>query len=140
MRITEVNGETHRDDIERLHCELFVGGKASVPSLVRGYWWLAYDAGRPVAFGGLVHSQYYQKSGYLIRSGVSWGNQGQGLQKRLIRARLNKARRLGWQWVMTDTSTRNPASANSLISCGFKMFVPWKKWNGRDSVYWQRRL
>lgn len=140
MRVVEVDGPACRADIERLHTDLFGGGRSAVPLLHKGYWWLAYEGGEVVAFAGLVHSSHYQKTGYLCRAGVAGHSQGQGIQKKLIRARVAKARRLGWHFAMCDTHTRNPASANSLISCGFKMFVPFRKWNGRDHVYWQRRI
>ncbi len=138
--VREVDAVEEQDVIEHLHTDLFGGGKAAVPDLTEGYWWIAYDGDVAVGFAGLVHSPHYPKSGYLCRAGVSERAQGRGLQKRLIRARLSKARRLGWPWVQSDTHSRNPASANSLIACRFKMFVPEKKWGGRDHVYWQRRL
>ena len=74
----------------------------------RGHWWIAYaECGKPVAFAGLVRSIKWSDTGYLCRAGVMDGFNGHGLQKRLIRARLAQARKLGWNWCITDT-TNNP--------------------------------
>ena len=66
-------------------------------------------------------------------------HQGNGLQKRLIRARVAKARALGYKWVVTDTYD-NPASANSLIASNFKLFKPSDPWAGSGSLFWLRKL
>ena len=86
-----------------------------------GHWWLAYtEEGKPVAFAGLVRSKRFNDTGYLCRAGVLDDYTGHGLQKRLISVRIRKAKELGWNWIITDT-TDNPASSNSLINAGFKI-------------------
>lgn len=97
------------------------------------HWWLAYSGRSPVAFASLAIT--HCGSAYLSRVGVLPGARGCGLQKRLIRARVNYARRLGVRWVITDT-TANPASANSLIAEGFKVFDPASPWAFKHSTYW----
>jgi GNAT superfamily N-acetyltransferase len=105
-----------------------------------GYWWTATDAlGICTGFAGLVHSVRWSDAGYLCRSGVLPACRGQGIQKKLIRARIKKAKQLGMNWLVTDTRD-NPASANSLISCGFKMFNPSVPWGFKDTVYWRLNL
>lgn len=105
-----------------------------------GYWWITYDAlNLPCAFAGLVSSVRWLDTGYLCRSGVLPSHRGQGLQKRLIRARVRQARALGWKWLITDTH-ENPASANSLIACGFKLFEPTKPWGAKQTLYWRLNL
>ncbi len=128
--------------IADLHMELFNGGARSVPDLQSGHWWLVHHAGQSVAFAGLdsVTSGGRDHAAYLCRSGVLWDHQGNGLQKRLIRLRMTKARQLGWEWIISDTLANNYASANSLISCGFKLFKPPRKWGERGSLYWRRPL
>jgi len=49
------------------------------------------------------------------------------------------AKKLGWSWVITDT-TNNPASANSLISCGFKIYRPGNPWSFRNAIYWKYKV
>jgi GNAT superfamily N-acetyltransferase len=106
----------------------------------RGHWWIAYaEDGKPVAFAGLVRSIRWNDTGYLCRAGVMYGYTGHGLQLRLIKARLAQAKRLGWNWCITDT-TNNPASANSLINAGFKMYTPGQPWSFRNACYWKYKV
>ena len=105
-----------------------------------GHWWIAYaEENKPVGFAGIVRSFSWYDCGYLCRAGVIDGYTGKGLQKRLIRVRLRQAKKLGWQWAITDT-TNNPASSNSLIHQGFKLYEPTKPWAYKHSLYWRKRL
>jgi GNAT superfamily N-acetyltransferase len=105
-----------------------------------GYWWTATDdSGVACGFAGLAASVRWGDTGYLCRAGVIPSHRGQGLQKKLIRIRIRKAKALGWQWLVTDTY-HNPASANSLIACGFKMFEPSIPWGARGTLYWRRKV
>ena len=67
------------------------------------------------------------------------GFTGHGLQLRLIKARLAQAKKLGWAWCITDT-TDNPASANSLINAGFKLYTPANPWSFTRALYWKRKI
>jgi len=104
-----------------------------------GSWWIATENGVDIGFAGLVRTVSWTDCGYLCRAGVIPGARGQGLQKQFIRVRLRQAKALGWKWVVTDT-TDNPASANSLISTGFKLFQPTKPWGFKNTLYWRRKL
>jgi GNAT superfamily N-acetyltransferase len=105
-----------------------------------GYWWMAYDSlGLPCAFAGLVSSVRWTDTGYLCRAGVLPSHRGHGLQKKLIRARVRQAKALGWSWLITDTH-ENPASSNSLIACGFKLFEPSNPWGLKEALYWRLKL
>jgi GNAT superfamily N-acetyltransferase len=104
-----------------------------------GSWWIASQDGRDIGFAGLVRSVSWIDCGYLCRAGVVPTHRGQGLQKKFIRVRIRQAKALGWKWLISDT-TENPASANSLISCGFKMFEPSKPWGFKNSLYWRKKL
>ena len=106
----------------------------------RGHWWIAYaEDGKPVGFAGLVRSTRWNDTGYFCRAGVLDGFTGHGLQKRLIKARLAQAKRLGWNWCITDT-TDNPASSNSLIACGFKLYTPSSPWSFKHALYWKYKV
>lgn len=105
-------------------------------------WWAAfigaeivgYAAGRaPLAWPG-----YY----YLSRVGVLEHARGQGLQKRFVRARLRRARKIGCHTTLTYTSTDNAPSMRSLIACGFRPYDPEEgcDYVGTDFVYWKIRL
>jgi GNAT superfamily N-acetyltransferase len=105
-----------------------------------GYWWIVYDAHNlPCAFAGLVSSVRWLDTGYLCRAGVLSGYRGHGIQKKLIRARIRQAKALGWNWLVTDTYL-NPASSNSLIATGFKLFEPSKPWGATQTLYWRKKL
>jgi len=109
-------------------------------STMVGYWWVAYsESGVPVGFAGVVPSQRWGDCMYLCRAGVLPAHRGQGLQKRFIRARIKLAKEKNMNWLVTDTND-NPASANSLISCGFKMFDPSVPWAAKGAVYWRLKL
>lgn len=103
------------------------------------YWWIAEEDGQCVAFAGYAPSQQWANTIYLCRAGVIPVARGQGLQKKLIRARLQHAKRHGAEWAVTDTR-RNPASANSLIACGFRMYTPQHPWGFTDACYWRKSL
>lgn len=104
-----------------------------------GAWWVAYVGGAPVGFGGVKPSSQFANCGYLCRSGVIPSHRGRGLQKRLIRAREQYAKRQGWEWLLTDTCD-NPASANSLASMGYRMYQPRRPWALPRSLYWRKKL
>lgn len=104
-----------------------------------GCWWIAVENGRDIGFAGLVRSVSWTDCGYLCRAGVVPAARGRGLQKKFIRVRIRQAKALGWKWLITDT-TDNPASANSLIATGFKLFQPSKPWGFKNTLYWRRKL
>jgi GNAT superfamily N-acetyltransferase len=104
-----------------------------------GCWWIATENGRDIGFAGLVRTVSWTDCGYLCRAGVVPFARGQGLQKKFIHVRIRQAKALGWKWVISDTRL-NPASANSLISCGFKMFEPTNPWGCKDTLYWRKKL
>ena len=92
--------------------------------VMKGHWWIAYvDGIIPIGFAGLVRSVSWWDCGYLCRGGVLSDYRGMGIQKRLIKVRELKAKSLNWNWLITDTRD-NPASANNLISAGFKLYNP----------------
>lgn len=105
-----------------------------------GYWWTVTDAlDNHCAFAGLVSSVRWSDCGYLCRAGVLPSHRGHGLQKKLIRVRIRQAKALGWNWLITDTY-ENPASSNSLIACGFKLFEPSNPWGADKTLYWRLKL
>lgn len=108
-------------------------------SMDAGAWWLALDDGLPIAFAGIVPSTRWGDCSYLCRAGVLPSHRGRGLQKRLIAIRERYAKGVGHRWLITDT-TNNPASSNSLISCGFRLFHPSRPWGPTSALYWRKRI
>lgn len=105
----------------------------------KGTYWIGYDADTPVAFCIVAPSVRWIDAVYLARAGVLPSHRGYGLQKRMISIRERWARRNGYVWAVTDTA-ENPASANSLIAKGYRMFDPSKPWALDYSLYWRKRL
>ena len=121
-----------------LHLECFPSDE--LPDFEIGWWWIAYDEKKsPIGFAGLYPSVQWAKTGYLCRAGGVESARGKGVQKALIKARLRFARKLGYEWLVTDTR-RNPASSNALISCGFKLYEPSSPWGFRNSLYFRQKL
>lgn len=136
--LREVSGGKQRDLILELQRATAPTDDPEDPS--EGYWWLAYHGVQPVAFASIRQLRYVPGTGFLSRSGVLREHRGNGLQKRLIKARLAKAPKAGWSRVVTYTLWNNPASSNSLISCGFRLYLPETPWVGDDVAYWQFKL
>lgn len=124
--------------IHAIHWTCFEDQAPAVDFTVN-YWWVALQDDLPVAFAGLSKKPNTPHTGYLMRSGVDPAHRGHKLQLRLIRARETHARRLGWHRLVTDT-TSNPASANSLIAAGYRMYDPRDPWAFSDSLYWRKTL
>lgn len=110
------------------------------PDFSNGWWWIAYDEhGTPVAFAGLYPSVRWSKTGYLCRAGVVEAARGKGIQKKLIKVRIRYAKKIGYDWLVSDTR-RNPASSNALIACGFRLYEPKMPWGFRNSLYFRLKL
>lgn len=100
-------------------------------------WLLARDGMQPLGYAGL--KVYEPGSAYLNRAGVLPQYRGKGLQKKLVKARLRLAKKLGVETVVTYTMSHNHASSNTLISCGFRLYEPKFPWVGTEEVlYWKR--
>ncbi len=137
FRIAEVDGRAERPLLYRLQREA-LPYDAPISSTT-GWWWIAYDGDRPVGFASMDASTQWSDCVYLSRCGVIETARGHGLQKRLIRARIRKARALGMCWAITDTY-ENPESGNSLIRCGFRLYQPTRPWGAEGVNYWRRGL
>lgn len=103
------------------------------------YWWVLYQGRHPVGFAGLSPVANWPTAGYMCRAGVLREHRGHGLQRRLIKARIRKARALGWSYLITTTYD-NPQSANNLIKMGFKMYTPADRWGADGTCYWIKDL
>lgn len=139
IRIVAVD-TTRERDVALLRYLQLATLEGDVPYNVKdGHWWIAYEGTVPIAFAGVAQSRKWSDTGYLCRSGVLPSHRGKGLQKRLLRVRERKARQLGWNWLVSDTFD-NPASSNSLIACGFRIFKPTAPWSFNGAIYWRKKL
>jgi GNAT superfamily N-acetyltransferase len=105
-------------------------------------WWVAWDGTEPVAFAGLRLCSLAENRGlgFLCRAGVVPAYRGRGLQKKLIRVREAAARQLGLKELVTYCLCSNSPSMNSLVSCGYRFYVPATKYGGSGSVYLRKEL
>lgn len=140
-QIREVDGgdDEIADIIRRFNAETAEFPGLTDDELEGGHWWLAYRKEKPVAFAGLVPSSQYRNVGYFKRAGVTPKHRGNGLQIRLMRVRINKARKLGYTHLVSEC-TETAYSANNFIKAGFKIYDPKFPWAFRNSIYWIKKL
>jgi len=100
-------------------------------------WWILYDEKIPIGTAGLTIEN---NEGFLCRVAILPEYRGKGLQKKLIKTRVRKAKKLGLTRVFTYTFLNNPQSCNSLIKTGFKMYRPAYQWAGTDALYWYKLI
>lgn len=119
-----------------LHSACF--GECPVPDWEEDYWWYLKDQEVIIGFAGMtiVEGDSEDLVGTFTRAGVLPGWRGQGLQKKLIKTRLKYAKKHDCVRCTTYTSD-NPASENSLISCGFRRYNPESRWAGEEMTYWR---
>ena len=99
-------------------------------------WWVILDQGEIVAYCGSIYSK-----GICIfnRAWVKKSHRGQGIQRRMIRTRL-KAASTFCHIAITYTTLDNFPSANNLIDCGFRLYLPEYSYGGSDKLYYQKLL
>ncbi len=124
------------DDLEKLHAKLFPSDL--MPEWELGDWVIATHAGDPFGFVGVESHWAARGPAYLSRVGVLPRYAGNGFGRMLVKRAMSKARSLGPE-MWTDTR-KNPASANTLIACGFRQFAPPTPWAFQDSDYWRVKL
>jgi GNAT superfamily N-acetyltransferase len=123
--------------IVMMDAKCFSNGLAPALTSNDGHWWIAFSGKEEAGYCGI--QQTARGLGYLSRAGVLPKFRGCGLQKLMIRRRVIYARAQGWLVVITDTHD-NPASGNSLIACGFRLYEPEAKWAFDTSLYWRKLL
>ncbi|TXH19359.1 MAG: N-acetyltransferase [Hyphomicrobiaceae bacterium] len=138
-RVREVDADEYADELELLHRGTFLDA-TPLADFNEGFWWIAwFKRHHPVAFIGIRQSILGPHTGYFIRVGVMPEHRGQGLQRRLMRAMEQKAKKVGWVRIVSDTRD-NPHSANNIIAAGYRMFTPDPPWGFTDACYWTKEL
>lgn len=107
--------------IRRLHDETFPDDEFY--GTVDAVWWVGYCGDAPVCFAG-VDPDHRLGEGFLCRAGVLNKYRGQGLQKRMIKARERYLVSEGIRRVWTYINPSNAASLNSLYRLGYKAYLP----------------
>ena len=143
IRRVDGNDDEIADTLKWMHTVCFGDSAPQIePDL--WFWWIAYLGREPCAFASMCEARATPNLGYLSRSGVFREHRGHGLQYRLIRVREALARKFGWTAMITDT-TNNPASSNTLIKAGYRLYQPKHPWAfncdmGQHSLYWEKDL
>ena len=103
------------------------------------YWWIAFDEDDiPAAYASVTY--FHNGTAFLSRAGVLPGSRGNGLQRRLVRARERQIKTVGYKRIVSYTSKDNIVSGNNLIRCGYKMYKPECEWGAPGCVYWKKKL
>ena len=97
---------------------------------LEGQLWVVHDCtSTPVGF--CAARQLRTEPGvFFNRSGVLPCANGQGLQRRMIHARLRWCKEVGAKYAITYTLFNNHASIVNLLKCGFRFDTPAWKWAG----------
>lgn len=139
MTIRRVNPKTRAFELDSLQL-LCLPYDDPCPYKTGDLWFMSFDGTTPTGFACVRPLAREPGVWYLARAGVLPAYQGRGLQKQLIAARVRAVRRAGGSTILTDCTTVNYASANSLIAQGFRMFKPGHAWALPNSLYWRLRL
>jgi predicted GNAT family acetyltransferase len=103
----------------------------------REWWVLLDDENKIAAYCGSVYSSNIC---IMVRGWVKKQHRGQGLQKKLIKIRLNAAKKNNCYIVITYTTKDNCPSSNNLISQGFKLYLPEYEYGGKEMLYWNKLI
>jgi RimJ/RimL family protein N-acetyltransferase len=97
-------------------------------------WWVMLYCGEIIAYCGCIYSE-----GVCLfnRAWVRSDFRGKGIQKKMIKARIKSAKHNS-NAIVTYVTNDNPASANSLIACGFRIFTPAYQYAGKDKIYFRK--
>lgn len=109
----------------------------------KNVYWLAiakYSTKEDEIVGFAVATELEYGILFLSRAGVIWKARGKGLQKRLIRVRLNYAKSHEFKQAITYTSIDNIASFVNLLKCKFKPYIPEYCYAGSNVNYLIREL
>lgn len=102
----------------------------------REWWIVRHHKAGVVGFAGAKYVDLDDVL-YLCRAGVLPEHRGKGLQRRLIRRRVQHGRSIdGCRGSYTYTALHNTFSASNLIACGFRPFAPNYPWGGDRANYW----
>ena len=134
MKIVEV--KRNHNEFLKLYFDLL--GEETLFNFFNHRCWVVRDKGKAVAFcSSVVRKERYV---YFSSCGVTEDYRGKGLQRRMIRHRLKKAKEDGAEVAYTYTSKDNEPSFLNLQREGFELYVPEDEYAGRDFLYWRKYL
>jgi len=98
-------------------------------------WWVIISGNKIIAYCGCL---FRENICIFVRAWVQKDYRGQKLHRKMIKLRLKSA--YDCRIAVTYTTFDNYASANNLISEGFKLFCPEYAYAGRQMLYFQKNL
>lgn len=113
----------------------------TAPSWGKGQLWVCHASdGTPVAYCSAKLLPNEVQTAYLSSSGVLPCARGNQLQQRMIKARVQWARKLGCNTVITYTLLNNYPSICNLLKQGFQFYDPHYRWQGKNVHYFVKDL
>lgn len=103
------------------------------------YWKATDEDGKVVGFCSAIYWRE-RRAVFLSRAAAATRAQGQGLQRRMIKARVRWAMKEGAHRVVTYTALKNYESIVNLLKCGFRFYHPVKPWAGTNVHYFVLRM
>lgn len=105
---------------------------------LRGQLWLCWNSDIELPIGFCIARLQGNGTIFLSRAGVLPGDTGNGLQRRMIRARVQWAIEGGGWRIVTYATYDNHASICNLLRSGFRFYNPLSRWGGPDVHYFRR--
>jgi RimJ/RimL family protein N-acetyltransferase len=99
-------------------------------------WWVVLDNGNIIAYCGCLYSYSIC---IFVRAWVHYDYRGKGLHGKMIKSRINAAKK-NCKSVITYTTHDNSASANNLIKNGFKLYIPEYLYAGEEMIYFKKNI
>jgi len=130
----KVKSKSLYNQLQELDRQVFPGcGDEFIKNRV---WWVMEDQGKIIAYSGCIYSE-----GVCIfnRAWVHRNFRGNGLQSKMIKARLGNAKGLAYV-AITYTTFDNVHSANNLIKNKFTLYSPMYAYAGKDKLYFKKEL
>lgn len=138
-RMVEVDGPNAAEVLHSLNALEPRFPPLSDQVLETGHWWLLKTTdGVLCGFAGLVPFEPFESVGYLKRAYISPDHRGKGLQLKMLQAREEKARELGWHQLVAETTSH--WSAHNLALAGFERCDPEQRWAGPEALYFSKML
>ncbi len=138
-RLLETDGELAAEVLHSLNALEPCFPVLTQDHLETGWWWLLKTSdGVLCGFCGLVECRPFPGVGYLKRAYISPDHRGRGLQLKMLQARIEKAKELGWHQLVTETTSH--WSAHNLAMAGFEMVEVEQAWGEPGSMYFSKLL
>lgn len=111
------------------------------PAWERETMWVCHASdGTPVAYCSARVLTNELDTVFLSSAGVLPCANGQRLQQRMIKARVQWARAQGCTQVITYTMYDNWPSITNLLKQGFRFYEPGYKWGGKEAHYFVKEI